>query len=158
MAELGFFDPSTVNDDRELLPEGRYLAQIVASDIVANKSGNGTRLTLTFKIMAGPLEGRAVFDSVTMENQSAQAVDIGKRQLKRLCTAVGAGAIRRSEELHLKPLMITVSVKPGEGQYGPSNVIKGYEGAEPNAGATPTAAAPTQAALAGSASSKRPWE
>jgi hypothetical protein len=50
-----------------------------------------------------------------------------------------------SSDLHDKPLMITVKVKPAEGQYQASNEIAGYEPV--GGGSAVAAAAPAAAAV-----------
>lgn len=164
MAQLGFFDPNSVKDDRELIPDGTYLAQIVDSDVVPTKAGNGSFLKLKWQLMTG-LEGRVVFDQVTVENQNDQARHIGAVQLKRLCAAIGSGAIQDSAQLHMKPCFITIGIKPGSGQYGPRNVVKAYAHASGAAAAAPVASSatapsppPQHQGAAAAQQTRRPWE
>jgi hypothetical protein len=180
MADLGFFDPNAVNDERELIAAGKYTAQITESDVVPTKAGTGSMLKLKWQIMGGPAQGRVLFDQINLSNPNAQAVQIGQQQLKRICVALGLGPIQNSAQLHLRPCMITVGVKDGDGQYGPQNVIKAYASlsgpaptsanAPPPAGPAPANApppagpAPANAppppppATAVAGATRRPWE
>lgn len=172
MANLGTtFDPSAVSDDYELIPEGNYLAQIIDSDVATTKAGTGTYAKLVWKIDGGPANGRQLIDQITLSNPNAQAVDIGQRQLKRLLNALGLGPIQDTTQLHWRPAMIKVGVKPAEGQYRSSNTVRGYEPvqgvAATSTAASPAAAAPGRAPLPGGAQGQasqpgpaagaRPW-
>lgn len=148
------------------VPVGKYLAQVIESDVKETKTGTGQMLNLTWEIMTGPQEGRMVFDRINIRNQNEKAQAIGLRQLANICTALGVASISDSEELHFRPLMIDVVIKEDKsGQYGPQNNIKKYS--QPN-GAAPTAnpaqATPAPAAVArqqtatkAAPAGKRPW-
>lgn len=128
MAELpGTFDPGAISDDRELLPAGDQLAQIFESDLVSAKSGTGQILKFGWEIISGPLSGRKLWTNVNVQNDNAQAQEIGQRDLKRICEGAGVGPIRNSDQLHFKPMTISIVVSPAKGEYGPSNGIKGYK-------------------------------
>lgn len=164
MAQLGVFDPTAVVDDRpELLPVGKYVAQITDSDVVATKSGTGTMLKLTLEVLDGPLARRKVFDQLNIENANPQAQQIGQRQLSRICKALGINqAIQDSEVLHFKPMVISVGVEEDKsGQYGPQNRIRNYEAVITAQAFQPAPATPQQAATAYQAPQQapagRPW-
>lgn len=127
MGNLGHFDPSQVKDERQLMPDGTYAAQVIESDVVPTKAGNGQILKLTWEIIEGPLERRRVWDQINIANQNAQAQEIGQRQLKRLCEALGLGPIGDSKQLEFKPVRIRVGTQKGEGGYDDRNVVKGFE-------------------------------
>lgn len=155
MADLGgTFDPGAVKDDREILPTGDYLAQVFESDLKDTKNGTGKYLVLGWEIVSGALSGRKLWVNVNVQNANAQAQDIGQRELKRICEAVGVGPIRNSEDLHFKPCMITVGIEKGEGQYADKNNIKGYKFYGPPSSAPSAPAAQQQQAPA---SSGVPW-
>lgn len=157
MAQLGNFNPDQVQDEqRELLPPGQYIAQIIESDLVATKTGSGQMLKLTFEIVDGPLAKRRLWENLNIQNSNAQAQEIAQRSLKRICTAVGhQGVLSDSEALHFKPMRIRVSVEEDKsGQYGPQNRIKNFEPVSGNSFAGASAPAPQpQAAVGGG----RPW-
>lgn len=144
MAQLpGTFDPSTVADDRQLLPDGEVLAQIFESDLVATKAGTGQIAKFGWEVVSGPLQGRKLWTQENVQNPNAQAQEIGQRNLKRICEAAGTGPISDTEALHFRPMLINVGHEDGDGQFGPKNNIKGYKSAAPRAGAPPAPAGQT---------------
>ena len=54
-------------------------------------------------------------------------MDIAKKDLAAICRAVGVMSPKASEELHDKPLMIKVKVRPAQGEYEASNDVGGYK-------------------------------
>lgn len=160
MAQLTAFDPNQVQDEqREILPPGQYVAQIIESDLVATKSGSGQMLKLTFEIVDGPCAKRRLWENLNIQNANAQAQEIAQKSLKRICTAVGhQGVLTDSEQLHFKPMRIRVSVEADKsGQYGDQNRLKAYEplSGNPVAFAGASTPAPRPAAAAGGGG--RPW-
>jgi hypothetical protein len=129
MATLGgTFNPDEIpQDEFEPIPAGDYLAQIVDSEIAPTKSGSGQMLKLTYEILQGELEGRRVWDRLNIVNANADAQRIAQQQLKKLCDALGTGAISDSEELHFRPVIIHVAIRQDKsGDYGPQNVIRKF--------------------------------
>lgn len=113
MARLEDFNPDAITDDRpstfDPLPDGVYTAQVIESDLVAAKTGNGQRLALTYEIVEGPFARRRIWDSLNIIHSNAQAQEIAQRDLKRLCAAVGhQGVLSDSEQLHFKPFRLRV--------------------------------------------------
>ena len=128
MADLGgTFDPGAVSDDREALPIGDQLAQIFESELNDNKAGTGKIAKFGWEIVSGPLQGRKLWTQENVSHSNAQAQEIGQRNLKRICEAAGVGPIRNTEELHFKPMTITIGIEKGDGQYADKNNIKGYK-------------------------------
>jgi hypothetical protein len=144
----------------EVLPAGKYVAQIVESDMKPTKNGDGQYLWLELEILEGEYKGRKTWDRLNLVNPNSQAVEIAQRALSAICHATGIMAVNDSEELHWKPMLITVRVRPPKGDYSASNDVRGYE----PVGGTAPAAQPTgssqRAAPAGStpaAGAKPPW-
>ena len=142
------FDATKVapRDSFDLIPAGKYIAQISASEIKPTKNNTGQVLNLTWDILDGQFKGRKVFDRVNISNQNPEAERIGQQQLSGICHATGVLNLRDTSQLHMKPIMIKVKVRPAEGQYDASNDVSSYEaikGAAP-AGASfqPPAASP----------------
>ncbi len=163
MAQLpGTFNPDEIPDDDELLPAGKYLAQVIESEIVPTKDGRGQILKLTFEIMSGQYERRRIWERMNIMNHSETAQRIANQQLARLCKAAGLGIIDDSEELHFRPVTIEVGAKVDEtGRYRDQNVIKRFYPANAsNAEAAPPAAArqphPARAATAPTPASAPP--
>ena len=105
-------------------------------------------------------------------NRNEQTVEIAQRTLSALCHAVGQVHVSDSEQLHFKPLIVTLKVEPaGNDKYGvyreARNKVAGYSAANAGAatgtaprpaspGPRPAAAAPPPAARTGAAATP-PW-
>ena len=164
MAQLGTtFDANTVAPQTpfETIPPGKYTVQITQSEMKATKSGDGQYLWLELEILDGEYHGRKLFDRLNIVNPNPQAVEIAQRALSAICHATGQLSVSDSEQLHFKPMIATVRVRPGRTENGntfdASNEIRGYG---PVNGAAPTqmqrpAAAP--AAANKPAAATPPW-
>lgn len=149
MASLGqTFDASTVepNSGFDVLPPGKYLAQITSSEMRATKDGQGQYLYLEVDILEGRYAGRKLFDRLNLVNANPEAVRISQQTLSAICRAVGKLQVSNSEQLHLIPLIADVRVRPAKGMYGESNAIRYL----PRSGAiaAPAANAPSFASAA----------
>lgn len=150
---LSGFDANTVepNATYEPIPAGWYKAVFSQSEEKPTKAQTGSYLQLTAEIIEGEYQGRKLIERLNLNNPNSTAVEIAQRTLSAICRAIGVMTPRDSTDLHDKPFMVKVKVKPGDGNYGPSNEVAGYE-ATNSGGATP---APAQAA---SAASTPPWK
>jgi len=112
MAQITF-DASGVTPEtpRELLPPDRYPVQIVQSEMRATKTGNGQLLWLELDVLDGPHQGRKIWDQLNLVNPSQQTVEIAQRALSAICHAVGQLQVNDSEQLHLRPLEVTLAVE-----------------------------------------------
>ncbi|WP_136653137.1 DUF669 domain-containing protein [Paracoccus aeridis] len=131
----------------EILPAGKYRAQIVESEMRVTKNGMGKYLWLMLDILEGPQQGRKVFDQLNLVNANPTTVEIAQRTLSAICHATGKLQVNDSEELHLIPMTIQVGVKPPKDGYGERNTIR-YLVPEATAQATPPRPAATQPASA----------
>jgi hypothetical protein len=166
MADLGeTFDPNAVPASEfngDPLPAGNYQVQITESDIAETKSGSGTMLKLTMEVMSGEFTNRKLWTNLNIRNQNAQAQSIAQRALADIFQATGTPPSRNSDDLHFKPMMVRVIVKPDE-QYGPRNEVKAYKplagvAAPPMGKAAPVARTAAPAARQAPASGgARPW-
>lgn len=136
---------------REVIAPGKYKAVITKSEERPTKAMTGSMLVLTCQIIEGPHQGVTLMDRLNINNPNQTAVEIANRTLSAICRAVGVMTPRTSEDLHDKPLTITVKVKPADGQYQASNEIAGYE---PAGGGAMAAAAPSGNAAAATP----PWK
>jgi hypothetical protein len=130
----------------ELLPPGRYVAQIVQSEMRPTKAGNGQYLWLEMDILDGPHQGRKLWDQLNLVNPSQQTVEIAQRTLSAICHAIGQLQVTDSEQLHFRPMQITLAVEPDSRdkhlaahEQRKQNKVKGYA----PAGGTPAAPART---------------
>jgi hypothetical protein len=147
MASFGqTFDASSVepSSSYDVLPPGKYLGQIVASEMRPTKDGTGQYLYLEVDILEGQYAGRKLFDRLNLVNANPDTVEIAKRTLSSICRAVGKMQVSNSEQLHLIPMTLDVRVRPPKGLYGESNSIRYLPRATSGAtsGATPVASTP----------------
>ena len=138
---LSGFDASQVEPNAvyEPIPAGWYKAVITGSEEKPTKAQTGSYLQLSLEIIEGEYQGRKLTDRLNLNNPNQTAVYIAHRTLSAICRSIGVKSPRDSSDLHDKPLMVKVKVKPGEGQYGPSNEIDGYEAVQKGVGAAPAA-------------------
>ena len=162
MASFGqTFDASAVEPlgNYEVLPPGKYVAQIIASEMRPTKDGAGQYLYLEIDILEGAARGRRLFDRLNLINGNPEAVLIAQRTLSSICRAVGKLQVSNSEQLHLLPLVADVKVRPPKGQYGESNSIRYLPCSGVAAPHAPAAlAAPRAMAPAPAAANPMPWK
>ena len=118
MAHLGAtFDATTVDPAAgfELFPVGKYVVQIVGSEMRPTKDGGGQYLWLELDVLEGPLAGRKLFDRLNLVNASAQTVEIAQRTLSAICHATGRLQVQDSAELHLIPMIADVVMPTAAG-------------------------------------------
>jgi hypothetical protein len=90
------------------LPEGHYEAIISKTELKKTQSGDGEYLAVTFEVIEGEYENRKAWANLNIANKSATAEKIGRAHLAAICKAVGVYNPNESEELHDKPLVITI--------------------------------------------------
>jgi hypothetical protein len=142
MSSLGqTFDATAVEPlgTYEVLPPGKYLVQIVASEMRVTKDGRGQYLYLEIDVLEGKYTGRKLFDRLNLVNANPDTVQIAQRTLSSICRAVGKMQVSSSEQLHLIPLIVDVRVRPPKGQYGETNSVRYL----PRSGPTAPQVAPT---------------
>ena len=119
------FDANSVEPSNfDVFPAGKYLSQIVSSEMRPTKDGRGQYLFLELDILEGQFAGRKLFDRLNLVNDNPDTVDIATRTLSSICRATGQMQVKDSEQLHLIPLIADVRVRPPKGQYGESNSIR----------------------------------
>lgn len=154
------FDASSIDPTTayELLPAGKYRAQIVESEMRATRNGMGQFLWMMLDILDGPYKGRKIFDQLNLVNPNPTTVEIAQRTLSAICHATGRMQVSDSEELHLIPMTIQVTVKPPKNGYGESNAIR-YMVPDPSPAAPQAAKAQTggAAAAAPARMAAAPW-
>ena len=139
----------------EVLPAGKYRAQIVESEMRVTRNGMGQYLWLMLDILEGPHQGRKVFDQLNLVNANPTTVEIAQRTLSAICHATGKLQVGDSEELHLIPMTIQVGVKPPKDGYGERNTIRYLVPESPTQPPSAKPAASAQQAPARPASA--PW-
>ena len=126
MANLNYI-PDT-NDQYagyDVLPVGEYQVQIVDSDVVTPKSGDGEMLKFTYEVIANPqFNGRKLFDNIIIVHSSSDAVRIGKQKLNTICVLTGIKSLKDTAQFHGKTLTLLIGVKEYNGEK--QNTIKKY--------------------------------
>jgi hypothetical protein len=120
------FDATAVapNKPLELLPPGRYVVQIVGSEMRPTKDGMGRLLWLELDVLEGAYAGRKVFDRLNLVNANPTTVEIAQRTLSAICHAVGKMQVEDSEQLHLIPMIADVKVQPPKNGYDAQNTLR----------------------------------
>jgi hypothetical protein len=123
----------------EPVPAGDYQAMITESTMRHPKDGYGNQdtslpayLELKIVIIDGEQKGRQLTDRLNLNNPNEMTRKIAKGTLAAILDACGMTTVNDSSELHNKPLVVKVTVKPGDGQYGPGNDVKGYKKYSPS--------------------------
>ncbi len=124
------FDATQVEPDAgtgDPIPVGWYNVSADESEMKPTKDGTGKFLEVRFNVLDGQYAGRKVYTMFNMVNASAQAVEIGQKQLSAFCHAVNVLKPAKSEELHAKPLKVKVGIKAASGDYAAGNKITAYK-------------------------------
>jgi len=161
MASFGHtFDASTVEPAApfEVFPPGKYLVQLVASEMRPTKDGMGQYLLLELDVLEGQYAGRKFFDRLNLVNANPDAVLMAQRSLSALCRAAGKMQVSNSEQLHLIPVQIDVKVRPPKGQYGESNSIRYLSGTDAQPTSPPAAPAGLARPATPAANGTLPWK
>ncbi|MBI1207402.1 MAG: DUF669 domain-containing protein [Azospirillum sp.] len=131
MARLGStFNANEVEPSQgtDVVPPGPYELQIVQSEMKDAKNNPGAQyLNLELDILSGPYKGRKLFDNLNLVHPNQQTVSIAERILSAICHATGTLVVDDSEQLHLKPMIADVRIKPADGQYAAQNKIVAYK-------------------------------
>ena len=186
MAKLGFtaseYDPDTGAGSYEPIPAGEYQLMCEEAEEKATSSGTGSYIKAKFRVLGPSHADRFIFMNFNINNPSAKAQEIGRRQVSGWAAACGYPNAGDTDELLNRPFYADVVIEPASGQYGPQNRINGYKmpegnghspapkaasapAAAPAAKATPPAAAssaaasPSKPAAAPAAGGKKaPWD
>ena len=160
--QLNGFDATKV-DPRgtfEPLPADWYEVVITASEEKPTKAQTGSFLELKLEVVDGQYKGRLLFDRLNLNNPNKIAEEIAASTLSAICHAVGVMNPEDSSELHDRPLMVKVVVKPADGAYSASNEVKGYDGVNGKSAGTATKPAASFLSIPASraAASTPPWK
>ena len=126
MASLNFNANEHEPTDFDVLPAGKYLAVITASEMKPTQSGTGRYLQLTFQILEGPHKNRCIWARLNLENPNQQAVQIARGELSAICRAIGVMTPKDSCEMHNLPLVISVKCRKRKDTGDMENRIASY--------------------------------
>jgi hypothetical protein len=162
----------------DVLPAGWYTVYADKAEVKNNKAGNGCYLKMELTVIGENYNGRKLFPMINLQNPSAKAVGIGRRELAALGQACGLAAIQDSKEVIGKYFQVRVKVEKGNGNYDDDNRVTAYKPSDgqpqpqaqqpppfpAQASAQPPAQPPQpqaqapQQATPPPAAGKRPWE
>jgi hypothetical protein len=141
---LGSFEP---------LPLGEYTVVISASEMKDTKNKEGKYLQLVYDVVDDTeYRGRKVFDRLNLDNKNATAKEIAQRSLSSICRAVNVLHPTDSDELHNKPFVVKIGIRPGNDEFQATNVVKEYK--KLDSAATPSSPKSEDKP----SGSKKPWE
>jgi hypothetical protein len=128
MSDNGFdFDPQTEEGTQpfDVVPKGKYTAEIVDANIVDTKNGRGQMLKLTWVISGGEYDDRRIFQQIIVQHDSADAMKFGRQRIKDLCDACGIRDKVTDVSVFLhKPCQIQVGIEEDKnGEYDPKNKV-----------------------------------
>ena len=165
MAQFQFstagIEPASAPQERQPLPDGTYKAVITDSEMRATKAGTGHYLNFTWEITSGEHRGRKVWANYNVDNPNEKAVEIAKRDLASVCTAMGKNGFEDSQDLHFHEIEVLVKIREASNGYAASNEIKGYSapaGAAPPPPAAPVAPAAEAAPAPLEEKTTPPWK
>ncbi len=155
--------PSTLRS-HDPVPPGRYLAEIVSTEMRPNRSGRGSHLEIEFSIAEGEHAGRRLWTRLNLDHPNDTAVRIAKQDLASICRAVGLDRLSETEELHGRTLVVVLREGRRSDTGEATTEIRGYiqapgsapgKGSARNDATRVVASAPQPASAEGR---KRPWE
>lgn len=121
---------------------GTYNVDINKAEIKDSAKG-GNYLSLEYKITGPKFAGRILFDTITLNNNSQQAVDIGLQNLRDLMEGCGLSVLNDTDQLLGRSLSVKINVKDNNDGYGPrNNVQKRAKATGMTAPASPMQSAP----------------
>lgn len=111
----------------EPIPVGDYKVIISASEKKSASTGRGEYLQFTYDIVEGDYKGRKLFDRLNIVNDTPTAQKIAQSKLSAICHILGILRPKMTEELHDKPFIVSVAIRPAKGEYSASNEVRGYK-------------------------------
>ena len=88
----------------EILPAGRYRAQIVESEMRVTKNGMGKYLWLMLDILEGPQQGRKVFDQLNLVNANPTTPHSEPALNCLICSTRRLSSIRHLRTFRMLPI------------------------------------------------------
>lgn len=155
-------DLPTSDRSYDLIPEGWYSATISKAELGQTKSGTGTKIDMRYDITGPTHEGRIVFGSVNIRNQSQKAEEIGRQQLGEIMRAIGLAKVEDTDQLIGGTVQIKIKIRRATEQdkangYGDDrNEIGSWKSAS-GAAPIPVRSSAAPAATSAPAGAKPPW-
>ena len=121
------FDATGIDtsDDRgfEPLPQGKYNAMVIESAVKDSKSG-GQYIELVCQVLDGAHVNRKVWHRLNIVNDNPKAENIARKDLAVLMINLGLPPqMVDTQELHGKPFLMGLKIRPAEGEYPAKNEV-----------------------------------
>src|SRR5262245_12527897 len=109
----------------DLIPAGKYPAEIEDARVTVTKNGNGQMVNLRWKIVAGEHENRIVFQTILIQHTSVDAQKFGRQRFKDVAVACGIkDPITDLDVLKYKTCVIHLGIeKDKTGEYFDKNRV-----------------------------------
>jgi hypothetical protein len=119
------FEPEKEEGSHQLIPSGRYKAEIVKVSAAPTKNERGKGVTLTWLITDCEYENRTISQLILLEHESPEAMKFGRQKFKDVVTAIGITDAFSDLTLMLnRPCMVVVRITQDKnGQYPDKNEI-----------------------------------
>lgn len=157
MTDINGFNANEVEPAKGfgIIPKADYDAIITESEKKDTNAGDGSYISLTFQILSGEFQNRKLWLNLNLWNKNEEAVAIAKGQLSAICRAVGVMTPKDTEELHNKPMKISIGQKKNKQSGNLENNIQGFK---PRAtGPVQPAQSQQPAATSSTAPASAPW-
>lgn len=133
MAQLGYtinkadLPEDSSSGDYTPLPEGWYDVQVTGAEVKDTKSGTGQYIKVEYTIVGQDYAGRKVWGMLNIKNDNDKAEEIGRQELNKLMSSIGIESLTDTDQLVGPELSVKLKIRPAQGEYGPSNDVKGYK-------------------------------
>jgi hypothetical protein len=113
-------------DAFELLPRGKYVAEIEDIEERPTKAKTGHFYNVTFTVTKGQYKNRKLWMILNYDNPNEVAERIGREQFNALCAVAGfEDGVKTTEKLHGKVVGLHVGIERDE-TYGDKNRVNGF--------------------------------
>ena len=147
-------------DSYDPILAGDYEVVIKTAELKSTKNGNGQYIKMRMDVEGGDFDGRVLFCNLNIKNASAQAEEIGRKQLRGLMNALGLATLSDTDQLLGGRLMVSVKIKD-DPEYGKQNEVKAFKAmagsAAPAPAFKPPVPAPAVPAAPRPAGAAPPW-
>ena len=151
---IGVDDLPVSDRSYDLIPDGWYSATMSKAELGETKNKTGMKIDIRYDITGPTHEGRVIFGSINIRNQSQRAEEIGRQQLGEIMRAIGLAKLEDTDQLIGGRIMIKLGKsKPQEG-YEVRNEVKSWKATE---GSAPPMASSAPAASSAPGGAKPPW-
>lgn len=117
--------------DYEVIPNNRYLLQVVDGEKKETAEGQGVGVSLRIQVAEGEYQGKSFNQFYNIQHPTPIAQKIGQAEFSALCHATGVLQPRTLAEFNARPfygdVVVTPPRKGKDGkEYGEGNSIKKY--------------------------------